>query len=142
MDISKKPFRHKSLVASLIDNQGDQGTLQAFELEYVPFDVKRVFTVCGAKPNSKRGLHAHKKCNQALFCLSGLIEVEMDDGITKSQGLLKPNGTGILLENGIWSEQNYIENQSILLVFCDQPFEENDYIRDYQEFLHWRNSNR
>lgn len=142
MDISKKNLLHKKLQASCIDEQNDQGTLQAFEFNDIPFDVKRAFTVCGAKPNAKRGLHAHKKCKQALFCLSGSIEVSMNDGLSKFQVLLKPNGFGVLLENGIWAVQNYIENQSALLVFCDQPFEENDYIRDYQEFLDWCISNQ
>ena len=48
------------------------------------------------------------------------------------------NSDGILVPNGVWSEQTY-KSRSILLVLCDRKFEEEDYIRDYVKFLKWKN---
>ena len=61
-----------------------------------------------------------------------------DDGNTQFEKLLIPNGLGIWVPNGIWAEQTYLTDNSVLIVFCDKPFDERDYIRDYQKYLEWK----
>jgi len=46
----------------------------------------------------------------------------------------KPN-FGLLISPGIWAEQKYKENNTILTVICDRPFEEADYLRSYDDFM-------
>jgi len=45
---------------------------------------------------------------------------------------------GLLVPNGIWAEQRYLDSDNVLMVLCDRPYEEHDYIRDYREFLAFR----
>jgi len=116
----------------------EQGVLRVFESQDVPFTIKRVFSVVNAKGGSKRGQHAHKKCNQLLSCVSGEVKLICDDGNKQIELLLKPESEAILVPNGIWAEQNYLKDNSVIIIFCDQPYDESDYIRDYQNFLDWK----
>ena len=114
-----------------------QGTLRVIEGNHVPFSIQRVFTVL-ANAGGKRGEHAHKKCNQLLTCVSGAIELLCDDGNQRQTIQLRPDSDGVWVKSGIWAEQTFLENHSVLLVICDQPYDESDYIRDYDEFLEWK----
>ena len=118
---------------------GDQKTeiMRVFESKHVPFMISRVFTVL-ADIDGKRGKHAHKKCNQLLTCVSGTIDLLCDNGNQRQTIKLRPDSDGVWVKSGIWAEQTYLENHSVLLGICDQPYDESDYIRDYAEFLEWK----
>ena len=111
--------------------------MRVFDSNIIPFAVCRIFTV-SANADGKRGEHAHKKCNQLLICVSGALGLLCDDGEKRHTIQLESDSDGVWIPNGIWAEQTYLEDRSVLLVFCDQPYEESDYIRDYNEFLEWK----
>ncbi|MBT6112949.1 MAG: FdtA/QdtA family cupin domain-containing protein [Candidatus Marinimicrobia bacterium] len=115
-----------------------QGKLRVFESDDLPFQVKRVFSVVNAKGGSKRGQHAHKNCNQLICCVSGEINLICDNGKNKVKTRLSPRSEAILVPSGVWAEQHYLIDNSVIIVFCDQPFNENDYIRNYKEYLNWK----
>ena len=121
-----------------IFEKNEQGILRVFESEDVPFTVKRVFSVVNAKGDSKRGQHAHKKCNQLICCVAGEVNLICDDGNSQIEVLLTTASEAVLVSKGIWAEQNYLKDNSVIIVFCDQPYDEDDYIRDYQKFLDWK----
>ncbi len=121
-----KDFNYKHVLDS-----APYGVLNVFNLSEIPFNVKRVFTVT-TELGITRGYHAHYVCNQLLVCISGKIEVTVDDSKTRKKVLLEPNGNSLLIPAGIWAEQKYIESNSILVTFCDQEYDENDYVRDYE----------
>lgn len=114
-----------------------ESSLTSFEpIIDVPFIIKRVFTV-NAIFACNRGCHAHKLCNQILVCLNGNCTVTVDDGVNKKQiELFKPED-GLYIPSGIWAEQKY-SNNSILIVFADQVYDEFDYIRNYADFLKFK----
>ncbi len=99
----------------------------------VPFDIRRVFTV-SAKAGDLRGDHAHKKCVQLLICVSGSIRVICDDGRTKQDYILDHLGKGLLIPAGIWAREEYLANDAVLMVLCDQAYDASDYIRDYSDY--------
>jgi dTDP-4-dehydrorhamnose 3,5-epimerase-like enzyme len=101
------------------------------------FTIARVFMV-HAGPNMVRGEHAHFLCSQLLVASSGTVEVTCDDGVTKNFFELSSPAQGLLVPPGIWAVQNYIEKGSGLIVFCDRPYEPEDYIRDYDQFLQFK----
>jgi len=129
----------KSYKIPCIIEEKEQGILRVFELNHLPFQVERVFTIVNAFSGSLRGEHAHKKCNQLLCCVSGEVKLVCDDGNKQIEIVLNPKSEAILVPNGIWAEQKYLKDKSVLMVFCDQSYDESDYIRDYQEFLNWKN---
>lgn len=119
-----------------------RGILTVFELNEIPFVTKRVFTVLSSEAGVTRGKHAHKVCNQLICCLSGSVRVFCDDGLKKEEIEINPLSGAILVPAGVWSEQKYLQNLSMIAVFCDQSFNEADYIRDYDEFLCWKGLSR
>ena len=109
-------------------------------LQEVPFNIKRVFVIHTRK-FCDRGFHAHKECNQLLVCLQGRVIVTVDDGSQKKEFVLENASEGLLIPSSLWAEQIY-EASSILMVLTDQPYDEKDYIRNYQEFLEYRKIKR
>lgn len=116
----------------------DNGTLYVIEGNLqIPFELKRVFLV-SANNGNVRGDHAHKSCSQFLVCSSGSILVECTDGINKKDFSMDNPSQGLLIPPGIWSRQIYNINNSMLTVFCDQFYDPDDYIRDYNNFIIYR----
>ena len=114
----------------LKENNGD---LVVVEGEIIPFSIKRVFNVRQQKGDI-RGRHAHRHCSQLLICTNGAVEVKCDDSRTTEIYVLDKPNFGLFIPPGIWADQKYIENNTILTVLCDRPFEEADYIRNYDDY--------
>ena len=112
--------------------------MRVFESDNLPFTVKRVFSVVNAKGGTKRGQHAHKKCNQLICCVLGEVNLIYDDGKHQIEISLSPRSKAILVPFGVWAEQDYLKDNSVIIVFCDQSYDEQDYIRDYDEYLEWK----
>jgi len=112
------------------ENNGD---LVVVEGEIIPFSIKRVFNVRQQKGDI-RGRHAHRHCSQLLICTNGAVEVKCDDSRTTEIYVLDKPNFGLFIQPGIWADQKYIENNTILTVLCDRPFEEADYVRNYEDF--------
>ena len=109
------------------------GDLVVVEGDIIPFNVSRVFTVRASK-GSVRGQHAHRHCSQLLICTNGGIEVKCDDGRTTEKYVLDKANFGLFIPSGIWGYQKYTEENTTLTVLCDRPYEEADYIRNYDDF--------
>lgn len=113
------------------------GELAVLENANLPFAIARLFFV-RAVENVTRGIHAHKRCNQFMMCVHGAIEVTCDDGENKFSIVLSSMNAGILVPASIWASEIYLEPQSVLMVACDRVYEEDDYIRDYDQFRRYR----
>ena len=109
------------------------GTLTIFEEGPVPFPVRRVFLV-QSSDGAFRGAHAHRVGQQLLVAIGGEITVTTTDGITEETHQLKGATHGLMIPAMIWATQRYSGAVAILLVICDQLFDEADYIRDFAEF--------
>jgi|TARA_B110001450_G_scaffold218812_1_gene213466 dTDP-4-dehydrorhamnose 3,5-epimerase-like enzyme len=105
--------------------------------DVVPFEIARVFLV-KADAGAIRGNHAHYECFQLLQCNNGSVSVRCDDGDKSVDFSLGEPNQGLLIPPGIWASQTYNDSNSILVVLCDQPFSETDYMRDYDEYLRYR----
>ena len=105
----------------------------------LPFEVKRVFYTYDIPGGVDRGAHAHKECHQFLIAASGSFEVEMDDGINKRTIVLNRPYYGLHLPPGIWASEKSFSSGSVCLVLASQGYEEEDYIRDYNEYVNYRN---
>ncbi len=116
-----------------------EGVLVVYESKRdVPFEIRRIFTISGANKGDVRGHHAHRKCHQGLVCLSGAISVVCDDGKDKRTFYLDSPSEFLHIPPSIWVSQEYAAENSVLMVVADQYFDENDYIRNYNDFLHYR----
>ena len=118
------------------NNLGGHLTVVQFD-HNLPLDVKRIFFINAGK-NIIRGNHAHKECSQFLVCNLGAIEVECFDGSETKIFLLDRPNLGLLIPPSIWAKQHYLLSHNILSVVCDQFFNENDYIRNIDDFIIYR----
>ena len=111
----------------------NRGSLTPINIKDLPFETKRIFYVSGVPEGDVRGKHAHKTNKQILVCVSGSIEVSLDDG-DKVQSYILNENDGIFVDQLIWDEQKYLTGNDILLSICSNEYDESDYIRDYNQF--------
>lgn len=104
-----------------------------------PFEVKRIFYLFDIAGGESRGAHAHKECHQFLIAASGSFEVSLDDGKFKRQVFLNRPDVGLHIEPGVWASEINFSSGAICLVLASHIYNETDYIRDYNEFLNFRN---
>ncbi|PIX78859.1 MAG: dTDP-6-deoxy-3,4-keto-hexulose isomerase [Piscirickettsiaceae bacterium CG_4_10_14_3_um_filter_44_349] len=114
----------------------DRGSLVALESnKSVPFDIKRVYYIFGTKEGVSRGFHAHKKLKQVAVCVTGSCRFVLDNGKEKEEIVLDNSTVGLVIDDLIWREMYDFTPDCVLMVLASEYYDENDYIRDYQEFL-------
>lgn len=101
----------------------------------LPFDPRRVFFVYGVPSKEVRGAHAHRKCEQFLVALHGSVSCIVDDGSSRAEYLLDDPSIGLHMPPMTWGTQYKYSPDAVLAVFASRPYEDPDYIRDYDEFL-------
>lgn len=117
-------------------DSGYAGKLSFFEgSKDIPFDIKRIYYIHGVPNRSERGGHAHKKLKQILFCPYGEIEIILDNGKERASVMLDDPSKGLLVEHSLWREMVWHIDNSVLCVAASEYYDENDYIRNYEDFL-------
>lgn len=129
----------KTISIKSIETQG-MGTLSFFEAEKdVGFPIKRIYYIHGVPKGVQRGGHAHKKLSQILFCPYGSITILLDDGKEKTSVLLDKPDKGLIVEHNMWRDMIWNQEDSVLCVAASEYYDENDYVRNYQDFLDYIN---
>jgi hypothetical protein len=108
----------------------------------IPFEIKRIFYLFDIPGGESRGAHAHKECHQFLVALSGSFEILLDDGKTKRLVQLNRPYIGLHIPPGIWASEINFSSGSICLVLASEKFNENDYFRNYDDYLNFKNSTK
>ena len=101
----------------------------------VPFSTKRVYYLYDVPGGGSRGSHAHKELYQLIVAASGSFSVTLDDGTVKRTFLLNRPYQGLLIVPGIWRTLEDFSSGSVCLVLASETYTEDDYIREYEEFL-------
>ena len=113
----------------------DRGSLVALEAKFtVPFEVKRVYYIFGTKFGVSRGFHAHRELQQVAICVTGKCRMLVDDGMRREDVWLDSPTKGLLIGDLVWREMHDFSPDCVLLVLANQHYNENDYIRSYDEF--------
>jgi carbonic anhydrase/acetyltransferase-like protein (isoleucine patch superfamily) len=112
-----------------------RGSLMATEFTDLPFRPARLFTVFAVQGEHIRGSHAHRECHQFLVCAAGKLSCVVDDGEVREEILLDHPGVGLYLPPMIWGTQYKYSGDAVLLVLASHPYDPDDYVRDYDEFL-------
>jgi UDP-2-acetamido-3-amino-2,3-dideoxy-glucuronate N-acetyltransferase len=117
--------------------KGDsRGSLIAIESNRdIPFEIRRVYYIFGTKSGVTRGLHAHKTLRQVLICVSGSCTIVLDNGKAQSEVFLSNPSEGLYVGPGIWREMKDFSEDAVLLVLASDYYDEQDYIRNYEDFL-------
>lgn len=101
----------------------------------IPFKIRRVYYIYGVNEGIRRGYHAHRALEQVLVCVHGSCWITLDDGSMREEVLLDCPEQGLYIGPGTWREMHDFTPDAVLMVFASEPYDEEDYIRDYDEFL-------
>lgn len=101
----------------------------------LPFVPQRTFVVYDVPTRDVRGEHAHRQCEQLLVCLRGSVTALVDDGRDRRELVLDSPDQGLYVPAMVWGTQYRYSNDAVLLVYASRPYEDADYIRDYESFL-------
>ena len=114
----------------------NRGRLTVAEVPHgLPFSPQRCFLIFGVPTGQTRGQHAHRTCSQFLLCTHGECRLLVDDGTQQAEFHLDRPTLGVLVPPLIWSTLRLHSADSVLLVLASVPYEEEDYIHDYADFL-------
>ena len=103
--------------------------------KHVPFEIKRIFYLYDVPTGESRGAHAHHNLKQFIICLAGSFDVNVDDGTKKKVIHLNRPWQGVFIPPMIWASEVNFDPGSVCLVAVSEFYNEQDYIRDHDEFL-------
>lgn len=121
------PLRH------VLDQRGNLIPVE-FERE-LPFVPRRQFFIHDVEDDRIRGEHAHKICHQFLFAVVGSLMVVVDDGREACEVELADASFGLYLPPYVWGVQYGFTPRTMLSVYASHPYDPDEYIRDYDDFL-------
>jgi dTDP-4-dehydrorhamnose 3,5-epimerase-like enzyme len=139
---SKDLKSHTVFDCSVIDldiNHRDKGNITVFEnKKTLPLNIERVYYLYDIPGGENRGGHSHINQKQLLVAASGSFDVIIDDGNTKHKIPLNRPNNCLLIVPGIWREIVNFSSGSICLVLTSELYDEEDYIRNYRDFINMK----
>lgn len=136
---SRKRRVHDASMIQLPRIHANNGSISAVNNEIeIPFKTKRVYYLYDIPGGSERGGHGHKDLQQLIISICGSFEIILDDGVVKRSIVLNQPNEGIYLPSGLWRELVNFSSGAICLVLASDSYSEDDYFRDYEEFLKYK----
>lgn len=111
----------------------------AEQMEDVPFDISRVYWLYDVPAGECRGGHAHKHCRIVIIAVNGSFSVTLDNGKEREVYLLNHPYQGLLVDRMVWRTLDDFSSGAVSLVLAEDLFSEEDYIRDYDEYVACQN---
>ncbi len=105
---------------------------------HVPFSIERVYYLYDVPGGSERGGHAHKELQQLIIAMSGSFDVVLDDGSNKMRYHLNRSYMGLYIPKMIWRELDNFSSGAVCMVVASTKYEEDDYFRDYGDYINAR----
>jgi len=116
-----------------------RGNLSIIEEEnHIPFKIERVYWIYDVPGGEMRGGHAFKEQQEMIVALSGSFDVVVDDGTMKHTYSLNRSYYGLYLPSGLWRQMQNFSTNSLAMVLSSTHYLEEDYIRDYSDFLKYK----
>lgn len=108
------------------------------QLNHIPFEIKRTYWIYDVPGGEARGGHAFRQNQEFIVALSGAFEVVVDDGKQKKSFMLNRSYYGLYVPAGLWRSMENFSTNSLAIEFGSEHYAMDDYIRDYEEYLRWR----
>lgn len=136
LDDAEFPVRIGRVTALLMPSVVDiRGALTFGEVPtHLPFTPRRYFVISAVPSREVRGEHAHRQCHQLLVCVNGEVSVAVDDGADRGEIVLDRPDVALHLPPMVWGSQWQYSGDGVLLVLASDPYDHEDYIREYDDF--------
>ena len=121
-----------------LDSRGNLSFVE--QNTHVPFEIKRTYWIYDVPGGEKRWGRAFKECQEFIISLSGSFDVILDDGQEKRTFTLNRSYYGLYIPKGMWRVLDNFSTNSVALVMASTCYDEDDYIRDYDEFVNYKNN--
>lgn len=108
------------------------------EMKHVPFAIKRLYWIYDVPGGQNRGGHAFREQDEMIVALSGSFDVVINNGSGVQRVHLNRSYYGLYIPQGLWRHMENFSTNSVALVLSSTLFFEDDYIRDFDEFLKFR----
>jgi len=116
-----------------------RGNLSFIEEErHIPFKINRTYWIYDVPGGQIRGGHAFREQQEFIVALSGSFEIEVHDGLKFQVFSLNRSYYGLFIPAGFWRSMQNFSTNSLAMVLSSTHFDENDYIRDFDDFLTFR----
>lgn len=117
----------------IVDPRGNLSFIE--EEKHIPFKIERTYWIYDVPGGQVRGGHAFKEQQELIVALSGSFDIIVDDGGRKEVFSLNRSYYGLYIPAGIWRQMENFSTNSLAMVLSSTPFSEDDYIREYSDFL-------
>lgn len=123
-------------VINLPKIEDDRGNLSFIEEETnIPFKIKRSYWVYDVPGGEWRGSHAFKDSEEFIVALSGSFDIVLHDGTEERKFSLNRSYYGLFVPRMTWRRIENFSTNSLALILSSVPYNEGDYIRDFNQFL-------
>lgn len=122
------------------DPRGNLSVIEEFK--ELPFKIERTYWIYDVPGGEHRGGHAYMENIEFIVAMSGSFDVLLDDGKTKKVFHLNRSYYGLYVPKGLWREMENFSTNSLALVLSSTKYDVNDYIRDYDVFIKYRNETK
>jgi hypothetical protein len=119
----------------IVDPRGNLTVAE--QMKNVPFDIARVYWTYDIPSGERRGGHAHRTCQEIVIAVSGSFDVVVSDGKEHQTFHLNHPYQGLLVDVNVWRTLEDFSSGAVCLVLASELFEEEDYIREYDDFLNY-----
>jgi len=127
---------HDCKIIELPKIADERGNLSFIEGgNHIPFDIQRVYYLYDVPGGAERGGHAHKGLTQLIIAMSGSFDIVVDDGYEKKRLHLNRSYQGLFVCPMIWREIDNFSSGSVCMVLASNRYDEDDYYRDYDQFV-------
>lgn len=116
----------------VLDERGNLSFIQ--NSDQIPFDIERIYLIYDVPGGAIRGGHAYRQNQEVIIAISGSFDLVVNDGQSKVKYSLNRSYYGLYVPNGLWRQLENFSTNSLCLIIASQPYEENDYVRDFNEF--------
>ena len=104
------------------------------------FICKRLYVI-NTEGECSRGYHGHKNLKQILNCPAGEVVIKIIGLEYEEEFILNDKNKVLYLPSSYWREIK-MKKGSSLVVMASEKYDENDYIRNFDDFMSWVNKKK